>query len=240
MESPLLSNLLNSEKSLFLKNVNSISPNQLKFNFGTESNSQRISSVKFFPSTNTKIKFPYQIYTNTNQKKNQEDELSLKKSNTNNLKACYLFSDVNFSNSYSKPTTKSTTNLNNKTLTDLLNKTEFLNKKRNFNVGSIKKNLMPTLQENSNIYSSINNNDEEEDLEKMIDFIVKSTKIYKKDKAKIIDKDFSNSKNKNKPNVFSTSTCKCKKIGCSKYSCNCVKKGVKCGTNCKCIGCANK
>lgn len=242
MDTPIFNNLLNSEQSSFFHNLGSRSPNPINFNINSASNSNNLSSLKFFASSIPKKNLGFQIFSNSKMLEDDNFSNSFKKSNTNLSKFCIVSKDISFSNSNSKPTKNTTTNLNNKAIV-----VDFLNKKRNFNVGSIKKNLMDKLQDNSPINGIDDLDDEEVDLEKMIDFIVASTKIYKKDsKNKSVDKEnisdnVSKGKDlKNKEANETVANCKCKKIGCSKYSCNCLKQGLKCGKYCKCVGCVNK
>lgn len=241
MDTPIFNNFMNSEQSCFLRNINSRSPNPINFNINSASNSNNLSSLKFFASSIPKKNLAFQIFSNS--KKIEDDILSnsLKKSNTNLTKFCMINKENDFSNSNSKPT-KNTSNINSKAFV-----VDFLNKKRNFCIGSIKKNLMDKLQESSTINGIEEIEDEEIDLEKMIDFIVTSTKSYKKEnKIKSIDKE-NISENANKAKELkrkgineNVAICKCKKIGCSKYSCNCLKQGLKCGKFCRCVGCVNK
>ena len=170
--------------------------------------------------------------------------LKIKKKILKEINKIFLLSkELNFSNSNSK-ITKNTSNLHSKALVD------FLNKKRNINVGSIKKNLMPNFKEDtkpSTTYEKMG--EDEEDLEKMIDFIVTSVKPYNKDKSirrkikennNLIKYNRPNKEDKRKDIISDCSVCKCKKSGCGKYTCNCLKKGKKCGIHCKCLDCTNK
>lgn len=232
MESPLIGKYLSSESKSYLKNYNSKSPNDYILWNNSEPHSHYLSSLKIFPTTKTKNNFICPIYTNN--KENIFDE--------SQSKVSIVSKQITFSNSLSKPT-KNTSNYYNSF-------SNLLNKKRNYNVGSIKKNLMPTLQDNSKFYNNMiinyddKNFEEEDDIEKMVDFIINTTKPYKKDKnykTKSNSKIYFDSNNKNKSqNINPNSICKCKKVGCSKFSCNCLKKGNKCSIFCKCIGCENK
>lgn len=170
----------------------------------------------------------------------------------------------------------------------------------NFNksayIGSVKKNLLPSLSNElkSNTKNKINkkqnnlNNTsnkkssnksiayehlcktaENLDLEKMVDYIVSSTKVYNRyndnkenyflnsnfnsliNKNEIDDLNNTNStgkKSKKKSDIInndsqknnSCSLCKCRKVECLKYSCSCLKSGNKCNNLCTCMNCKNK
>ena len=91
----------------------------------------------------------------------------------------------------------------------------------------------------------------------MIDYIISSTKHYNKN-YHFYDKDNNIELNEdsidiNKENINNNNlgdnkdineinyhSCKCRKIGCSKYSCSCLRGGLKCGKFCNCKNCNNK
>ena len=163
-------------------------------------------------------------------------------------------------------------------------------------IGSVKKNLLPSLsnelksntknklnRKQSNINNSSNKKTsnksiayehlcktaENLDLEKMVDYIVSSTKVYNRyndnKENYFLNSNFNNLINKNEMNDInninstgkknkknsdginsdsqknnSCSLCKCKKVECLKYSCSCLKSGNKCNNLCTCMNCKNK
>jgi len=163
-------------------------------------------------------------------------------------------------------------------------------------IGSVKKNLLPSLSnelksntknkkqnKQSNINTSSNKKSsnksiayehlcktaENLDLEKMVDYIVSSTKVYNRyndnkenyflnsnfnnliNKNEINDINNTNSSGKKSKKKFDTinndsqkntscSLCKCRKVECLKYSCSCLKSGNKCNNLCTCMNCKNK
>ena len=141
----------------------------------------------------------------------------------------------NFANIYNRGIGSTTFNYYNNKYS-----TASFNRQRKVCIGSVKKNLLTTLQEPSvdPVKESTNESYEEEDLEKMVDYIISSTKIYRRE----CNWSIANKENVNSENVLNVkfTSCKCKKIGCSKYSCNCLKKGTKCGKFCLCCNCQNK
>ena len=210
------------------------------------------------------------------------------------------------SDSYEKKTKKNFTNnninnnnINNNTSTICINETKASTKKNNSTqnitnsafvrmnksayIGSVKKNLLPSLSNelksntkknkninnNNDVYDNLCKTTENLDLEKMIDYIVSSTKIYNRyndNKENISTNNFnliyynnntdinniSDKKNikKNNCNNYNEnsqsnqknyySLCKCKRLECLKYSCSCLKSGNKCNNLCTCINCKNK
>lgn len=155
-------------------------------------------------------------------------------------------------------------------------------KNKKINKASIKKNI----SSNKKSGSKFNNNDASSnkksevdetydylskttdtlDLEKMIDYIVSSTKTYKRynenkennnylnlnenndnfcNSIETFDlKEKSNKKlnkiNEEKEHQNNYSICKCKRVGCIKYTCSCLKSGNKCNDCCGCVNCQNK
>ena len=220
MESPSI------ESSLFKQNNQSPkSPKgvrHLAFNI-TSSNSKtqnKFSAFKFF-STTTHKQLSTSSFLSTKKNRSPSPSGSPAKQNIYHLQ--FLNHDLLHTYSNTKTNSKQTT----KNTSINLNSNSSFTRKEKFNVSSIKKNLMNTLQE-SNLNTFLNEKDE--DLEKMIDYIISSTKRYKKE----------NEENINVSNFNEKSKCKCKKIGCSKYSCNCLKSGVKCGKFCSCNNCLNQ
>lgn len=113
------------------------------------------------------------------------------------------------------------------------------------NTSTNKKSCNKKNQEDDYTYEYLSKTADSLDLEKMIDYIVSSTKNYKRynenkenyNKENISENNF---KNENIDNVNGYSICKCKKVGCLKYTCSCLKSGNKCYDFCGCINCQNK
>ena len=238
MESPNFSTIKQFEKTSY--NKNSLSPNRLLFNVSSNSNSKTqnmYSNFKFFTTTSQKINSFF-----LSNKKNRDS--SVKEASSSKSKQPFQITLCNQEQYYSTSNSKQTTTKNTSTFNYNNNKysTASFNRQRKVCIGSVKKNLLTTLQEPSvdPVKETTNESfvNEEEDLEKMVDYIISSTKTYRRECNWSIE----NKENVNSENVLNEryNSCKCKKIGCSKYSCNCLKKGTKCGKFCLCCNCQNK
>ena len=234
MDSPNFSTI----KQIASNNKNSLSPNRLLFNVSSNSNSKtqnKYSNFKFFTSTSQKINSFF-----LSNKKNRDS--SVKDTSSSELKHPFQLTLCNQEQYYASSNSKQTTTKNTSTFNYYNNKysTASFNRQRKVCIGSVKKNLLTTLQEPSvdPVKESTNESYDEEDLEKMVDYIISSTKIYRRE----CNWSIANKENVNSENVLNVkfTSCKCKKIGCSKYSCNCLKKGTKCGKFCLCCNCQNK
>lgn len=238
MESPNFSTIKQFEKTSY--NKNTLSPNRLLFNVSSNSNSKTqnmYSNFKFFTTTSQKINSFF-----LSNKKNRDS--SVKGASSSKSKQPFQITLCNQEQYYSTSNSKQTTTKNTSTFNYNNNKysTASFNRQRKVCIGSVKKNLLTTLQEPSvdPVKETTNESfiNEEEDLEKMVDYIISSTKTYRRECNWSIE----NKENVNSENVLNEryNSCKCKKIGCSKYSCNCLKKGTKCGKFCLCCNCQNK
>ena len=238
MESPNFSTIKQFEKTSY--NKNTLSPNRLLFNVSSNSNSKTqnmYSNFKFFTTTSQKINSFF-----LSNKKNRDS--SVKEASSSKSKQPFQITLCNQEQYYSTSNSKQTTTKNTSTFNYNNNKysTASFNRQRKVCIGSVKKNLLTTLQEPSvdPVKETTNESfiNEEEDLEKMVDYIISSTKTYRRECNWSIE----NKENVNSENVLNEryNSCKCKKIGCSKYSCNCLKKGTKCGKFCLCCNCQNK
>lgn len=254
MESPSLTNLLKSEGRYYFGNYASKSPINYCYEFNSGSGNQKKSFMKYFPSSKSKLNSAFQVFNNQNKFISSENESPFQNSNyyqrsnrTNSVRnsVSKINKEINSSNSISKPTCKnsnpSKTNCNVKL-------SEFLSKKRKLNIGSVKKNLMHTLQESSNTYTNLNLLDHKtedfEDIEQMVNFIVSTTKIHSYNREKKEENEtectFKGKESKKKKFINSRNDfCKCKKVGCNKYTCNCLKKGISCNSHCRCVDCKN-
>ena len=235
MESPNFSTVKQSEKTSY--NKNSLSPSRLLFNVTSSSKTQnKFSNFKFFTTTSQKINSFF-----LSNKKNRDS--SVKEPSSSKSKQPFQISLSNQEQYYTCSNSKQTTTKNTSTFNYNNNKysTASFNRQRKACIGSVKKNLLTTLQEPTVDQVKETNNsmiNEEEDLEKMVDYIISSTKSYRRE----CNWGIGNKENVNSENVLNEkfNSCKCKKIGCSKYSCNCLKKGIKCGKFCLCCNCLNK
>lgn len=98
--------------------------------------------------------------------------------------------------------------------------------------------------------------------DKMVDFIVQTNKVYNKNnrnksfesflndfgghdhkdmekKCEVDEVVFDNNFFENINESSKTSSCKCKRTKCIKYSCSCLKMGNKCNAFCNCLNCKN-
>lgn len=240
MESPNFSTIKKSIRSSNIKG--NLSPNQLLFNISSNSNTKtqnKSSNFKFFTTTSQKFGGHNFFLSNKKNRTSSIKDLS----SSSKSKQPYQLQLLNHEECFTCSNSKQTTTKNTSTFNNNYNRnsTASINRLRKVCVGSVKKNLMRTLQEPSMNYhiptTDINTKeDDEEDLEKMVDYIISSTKNYRRDCI------WSNKENVNTENIVNEkfNSCKCKKIGCSKYSCNCLKKGIKCGQFCLCCNCMNK
>ena len=278
-QSPYFNNALSpSENSKFIPslqyfngNYNYLcSPRTLFFGLNL-SNSSGGNNKKFilskmkFSSSNKKVFLSNKIKRNSDsyEKKNK------KNITTNN--------NINNDSSVFINETKASTKKNNSTQN--ITNSAFIRMNKSVYIGSVKKNLLPSLsnelKSNTKIKKNVNENNnnilydnlcktaENLDLEKMVDYIVSSTKIYNRynDNKENIDTNNFNfntsekkgieSKNinlideKNMQNIQINqknfySLCKCKRVECLKYSCSCLKSGNKCNNLCSCINCKNR
>jgi hypothetical protein len=212
---------------------------------------QKFSNIKFFTSTSTQKQDKLYLGNKINRELTVSPLSNSKKKENNTIKLKMLNHEIFHSYSHTKPTTITNhssidINGNNQILNTNINKNN-----SNIHIGSVKKNLMNTLQKENF------KEDEEIDLEKMIDYIISSTKHYNKN-YHFYDKDNNIELNEdcidiNKENINNNNledkkdineinyhSCKCRKIGCSKYSCSCLRGGLKCGKFCNCKNCNNK
>jgi len=68
-----------------------------------------------------------------------------------------------------------------------------------------------------------NNEQRNEDIEDKLDYILNPENNIKREYTKI----------------KKSNSCRCAKTGCSKFSCNCLRNGLKCDILCKCKNCNN-
>lgn len=222
MESPYYCNMSSNnntsatiQKSLFKICVFS-SPKKLNFNLSSNSKTKskhNLSQFTFFSSSASHKPVSFSFLSQKTLRNNNTPTLSKQ-----------LQLDKESNSKQQITTNNSTNNYNNKETNTLSSENKTLH------ADSVKKNLMPTLQEPSN---------DEEDLEKMIDFIILSTKRYTFWNKENISMN-SNHKNTNNNETINYNSCRCKKIGCGKFSCHCLKRGLKCGKFCNCCNCTNK
>ena len=250
-------NSIERTNNSFCKNYSFYSPKNLMLNVNylmSNSNSktnQKFSNIKFFTSTSTQKQDTLFLGNKINRELTVSPLSNSKNKENNTIKLKMLNHEIFHSYSHTKPTTitnHSSIDLNGNN--QLLN-TNINNNNSNIHIGSVKKNLMNTLQKENF------KEDEEIDLEKMIDYIISSTKHYNKN-YHFYDKDNNIELNEdsidiNKENINNNNlgdnkdineinyhSCKCRKIGCSKYSCSCLRGGLKCGKFCNCKNCNNK
>jgi hypothetical protein len=98
----------------------------------------------------------------------------------------------------------------------------------------VKKNLLPKLEEelpdsetNKKLEEKknfINILDSEYDINRKLDYIFNPESDFKKEYSKI----------------KKSNSCKCSKTNCMKFSCNCLRNGIKCDILCGCKNCDNK
>ena len=173
MESPNFSTVKQSEKTSY--NKNSLSPSRLLFNVTSSSKTQnKFSNFKFFTTTSQKINSFF-----LSNKKNRDS--SVKEPSSSKSKQPFQISLSNQEQYYTCSNSKQTTTKNTSTFNYNNNKysTASFNRQRKVCIGSVKKNLLTTLQEPTVDQVKETNNsmiNEEEDLEKMVDYIV--TIIY--------------------------------------------------------------
>ena len=250
-------NSIERTNNSFCKNYSFYSPKNLMLNVNylmSNSNSktnQKFSNIKFFTSTSTQKQDNLYLGNKINRELTVSPLSNSKKKENNTIKLKMLNHEIFHSYSHTKPAT-----ITNHSSIDIHGNNQILNKNinntnSNIHIGSVKKNLMNTLQKENF------KDDEEIDLEKMIDYIISSTKHYNKN-YHFYDKDNNIELNEdsidiNKENINNNNlgdnkeineinyhSCKCRKIGCSKYSCSCLRGGLKCGKFCNCKNCNNK
>ena len=255
-------NYLCSPRTLFfgINLSNSSKANNKKYNSILSKMKFSSSNKKFFLSNKIKRNYNSDSKEKKTKKNNNINNNSINNNITNNSS---IF--INETKASSKKNNNSTQNVTN------LTNSAFVRINKSAYIGSVKKNLLPSLsnelksntknkkiiKENNTIFDNLCQTAENLDLEKMIDYIVSSTKIYNRyndNKENISTNNFNfnnnstekkstNSKKKlNNNNIIlnDNSLCKCKRVECLKYSCSCLKSGNKCNNLCTCINCKNK
>ena len=251
-------NSIERSNNSFCKNYSFYSPKNLMFNVNylASNSNQKFSNIKFFTSTHNQ-ETPIFLGNKLNRQLTVSPYSNSNKKEKNTIKLKMLNHEIFHSYSHTKRTTITNNssieinNLNNQILNhnNINNSINSNNKINKFHIGSVKKNLMNTLQKEN--YKE----EEDIDLEKMIDYIISSTKhynknyhFYEKENDNIALNENENKETMNNKNIennkemieFNYHSCKCKKIGCSKYSCSCLRGGLKCGKFCNCKNCNNK
>lgn len=249
MESPCLFQINPTESKI---PTASFSPNQF-INLSASFSKHKFSNIKFF-TTATSKKSQNSFLSHKKNRGNFESSIANNQYSTTSESKTFKLSVLNHDilHSYKQnqlpnfPTAKAiysfkTQSINNSSIAKVF-------------PSSVKKNLMTKLDEKHNHHSELSSKIKknkvlftttgpEEDLEELVDYIISSTNKYTKlnhQSPMNIKPDIKDSNNENNNHVNIGKSCKCKKVGCSKYLCNCLRNGLKCSKSCNCNNCNNK